>query len=89
MTKNKALMANKWASNHITQNLLIFKSITNNKHTIAIANTNTKNTNKIIFLLVTHTGIIKINKIMAVIGQIIAWIEVFIILLIIESFDLG
>lgn len=43
-------------------------------------NANVKNINKICFLLVTHTGIIKINKIIIVIGQIIIWIGVFMIL---------
>lgn len=82
-------MANKWAIIQITQNLLIFNPKTNNKQLMAIANAILKNNNKIFFLFVNHTGIIKINKIIIVIGQIITWIEVFIILLIIEWFDLG
>lgn len=82
-------MANKWAINQITQNLLIFNPKINNKQLMAIVNAILKNNNKIFFLFVTHTGIININKIIIVIGQIITWIEVFIMLLIIEWFDLG
>ncbi|BDT03500.1 hypothetical protein SHM_11460 [Spiroplasma ixodetis] len=54
-----------------------------------IISDNVKNTNKISFLLVTHIGIIKINRIILVIGQIIIWIEVFIILATNEFWDLG
>lgn len=64
-------MANKWAINQITQNLLIFNPKINIKQLMVIVNAILKNNNKIFFLFVTHTGIIKINKIIIVIGQII------------------
>lgn len=89
MTKIIEAIAKKWAINHIIQNLLIFKLKRKVVHNIVIISDNVKNTNKICFLLVTHIGIIKINRIILVIGQIIIWIEVFIILATNEFWDLG
>ena len=89
MTKIIENITKKWAINHIIQNLLIFKLKIKVIHNIVIISDNVKNINKICFLLVTHIGIIKINKIILVIGQIIIWIEVFIILATSEFWDLG
>lgn len=89
IVKTMAPIPSKWAINQIIQKLLIFKLKIKVVQQLVIISAKIKKNSKIGFLLVTHTGIIKINKMILVIGQIIIWIEVFIILATNDVDDFG